>query len=144
MKQSPNVIVGNRHTDDRGTIVFNNDFDAIEVKRIYFIENKGTHFVRGWQGHKVEQRWFSAIQGSFKIVTIAIDDWENPTKTLVKEEYELDSSNFHILHVPQGYITSIQALEENARLMAMSDFNLGEIIDEYRFDSDYFETNIKK
>lgn len=136
---SPTIIKGNSHTDDRGTILFNNGFNATEVKRIYFIENKDTSFVRGWQGHKVEQRWFSAVQGSFKIVTIAIDDWEKPTKSLAKEEFILQASSLNVLHVPKGFVTSIQALEEKARLMAMSDYNLGEIKDEYRFDIDYFK-----
>jgi dTDP-4-dehydrorhamnose 3,5-epimerase-like enzyme len=139
MIQSPNIIKGNCHSDERGTIVFNNDYDASEVKRIYFIENKDINFVRGWQGHKVEQRWFSAVQGSFKITTIAIDDWENPSQTLEQVEHILQAKSFDVLHVPQGHITSIQALEENAKLIAMSDYNLGTIKDEYRFDSNHFK-----
>lgn len=138
MESRPSIIKGNSYTDDRGTIVFNNNYDAIEVKRIYFIENKDVNFVRGWQGHRIEQRWFSAVQGSFKIVIIAIDDWEKPSNTLAKEEFILKACNFDVLHIPQGFITSIQALEDDARLMAMSDYNLGEINDEYRLDINYF------
>jgi dTDP-4-dehydrorhamnose 3,5-epimerase-like enzyme len=138
MESRPSIIQGNSHTDERGIITFNNDYDATEVKRIYFIENKDVNFVRGWQGHKIEQRWFSAVQGSFKITTIAIDDWENPSETLEKEEFILQANSFDVLHVPKGNITSIQALEMNSKLMAMSDYNLGEIKDEYRFDSNHF------
>ena len=138
MESRPNIIKGNSHTDIRGTIVYNNDYDASEIKRIYFIENKDIYFVRGWQGHKVEQRWFSAVQGSFKIKIIAIDDWENPSKTLEKEEFILQASSFDVLQVPQGHVTSIQALEDKARLMAMSDYNLGSVKDEYRFDINHF------
>ena len=138
MEKIPTIMKGNSHTDDRGIILFNNEFNATEVKRIYFIENKDTRFKRGWQGHKIEQRWFSAVQGSFKITTIAIDDWENPSQTLEQVEYILQVSNFDLLHVPKGFVTSIQALEEKARLMTMSDYCLGEIRDEYRFDIDYF------
>ena len=32
----------------------------------------------------------------------------------------------------------IQALDEGAKLLAMSDYQLGEVNDEYRFDKDYF------
>lgn len=138
MESRPNINKGNSHTDERGIITFNNDYDATEVKRIYFIENKDVNFVRGWQGHKVEQRWFSAVQGSFKITTIAIDDWENPSNTLDKDEFILKASNFDVLHVPQGHVTSIQALEDKARLMAMSDYNLGSVKDECRFDINHF------
>ncbi|WP_339889390.1 WxcM-like domain-containing protein [uncultured Flavobacterium sp.] len=139
MEKIPTIIKGNSHTDERGTITYNNDYDASEIKRIYFIENKDTDFVRGWQGHKVEQRWFSAVQGSFKITTIAIDDWEKPSQTLEQVEHVLQATSFDVLHVPQGFITSIQALEENAKLMALSDYNLGTIKDEYRFDSNHFK-----
>lgn len=144
MKQNLNIIKGCSHTDDRGTIIYNNEFNSKEVKRIYFIENNNLDFIRGWQGHKVEKRWFSAVQGSFKIKIIAIDDWENPSKTLEKHEFILQANSFDVLYVPQGYVTSIQALEENARLMAMSDYNLGSVKDEYRFDIDYFKNSNKK
>jgi len=134
----PQIIRGNSHSDFRGILVFNNDYNAAEVKRIYFIENKSLDFVRGWQGHQIEQRWFSVVQGSFKICTRAIDNWENPSKELSFETFTLSTATFDLLHVPEGYITSIQSLEENSRLMAMSDYSLGALSDEYRFDINYF------
>jgi dTDP-4-dehydrorhamnose 3,5-epimerase-like enzyme len=138
MEKSATIIKGNSHSDDRGTLVFNNDYQATEVKRIYFIENKDTSFVRGWQGHQIEQRWFAAIQGSFKICIRAIDNWENPSKELPFEPFVIYATSFDVLHIPKGYITSIQSLEENSRLMAMSDYSLGTVSDEYRFDINYF------
>lgn len=78
----PKIINGGSHTDDRGTLKFNNDFDATAIKRIYVIQNKSTDFIRAWQGHKVEQRWFSVISGSFRIQLIEIDHWEKPSKNL--------------------------------------------------------------
>jgi dTDP-4-dehydrorhamnose 3,5-epimerase-like enzyme len=135
---SPNIIKGNSHTDARGTLVFNNNYDATEVKRIYFIENSAVDFVRGWQGHQIEQRWFSVVEGSFKICTRAIDNWENPSKELPFESFTLSAATFDVLHVPKRYITSIQSLEKNSRLMAMSDYSLGAVSDEYRFDINYF------
>lgn len=135
----PQLIKGNSHTDSRGTVVFNNDYDAAEVKRIYFIENATTDFVRGWQGHQIEQRWFSAVQGSFKIVTRAVVNWEKPLKELLSDSFILNAETFNVLHVPKGYVTSIQALVENSKLMAMSDYGIGEIKDEYRFDINYFK-----
>lgn len=144
MNKKPKIVQGNSHSDERGTIVFNNDYNAEEIKRIYFIENKDTTFIRGWQGHQIEQRWFSSVLGSFKIVTIAITDWDNPSKTVVKKEFILNASSFDVLHVPNGYVTSIQALEEKSRLMALSDYGLGEIQDEYRFPIDSLLSGTKK
>ena len=61
------LLVGKKHQDERGIITYNNDFDASQIKRMYTIENHSTDFIRGWQGHKVEQRWFACMKGGFKI-----------------------------------------------------------------------------
>ena len=81
------VITGGNHTDKRGTLTFNNDFDASDIKRIYTIENESTKTIRAWQGHKIESRWFSAIKGSFEIKLIKIENWESE-----EQESELKSA----------------------------------------------------
>lgn len=134
----PQIIKGNSHADERGVLQFNNDFNALGVKRIYTIQNRDTEFVRGWQGHKIEQRWFSAIHGSFKIFLIAIDDWIAPSRDLKQHEFIIDANKMDVLHVPSGYVSSIQALEESSKLLLMSDYLLGEISDEFRYDCNYF------
>lgn len=135
----PKIINGGSHSDERGMLRFNNSFDATDVKRMYIIENKDILFVRGWQGHRIEQRWFSAIQGSFKIELIAIDNWEKPSKKAEIITYVLDSKNLDVLHVPKGYVSSIQSISNKSRLLVMADYSLNEINDEYRFSIDYFE-----
>jgi dTDP-4-dehydrorhamnose 3,5-epimerase-like enzyme len=135
----PITIEGKVHTDFRGSLYFNNEFDASPVKRVYFIQNKDTETVRAWQGHRIEQRWFSAIQGSFEIKLIEVDDWENPSKNRAVYSFILSAKQLDVLHIPQGYISSIQALDSNSKLLVMADYLLGEIKDEYRFDADYFK-----
>ena len=134
----PTLISGNCHQDERGELFYNNDFDTSCIKRMYVIENHSVDFVRAWQGHKVEQRWFSAIQGCFKIQLIAIDNWEKPTENSTKLEYFLESASLDVLHIPAGYVSSIQALEKKSKLVVMSDYHLGEINDEFRYTRDYF------
>ena len=134
----PQIIKGNHHKDDRGTLTFNNDFNALGIKRVYTIENESLDFLRAWQGHQIEQRWFSAVAGSFKIKLIEIDDWKNPTKDLTILEFILNSENLDVLHVPRGFATSIQSLEDHSKLLLFADYQLGEIQDEYRFASNYF------
>ena len=133
------LIKGNIHKDFRGAIYYNNDFNAQEVKRIYLIENRDTEFVRAWQGHKIEQRWFSAIQGSFEIKLIEVDNWDAPSKNSTIFSFILSSSELNVLHVPKGYISSIQAKDQNAKLLVMADYLIGEVKDEYRFEADYFK-----
>lgn len=135
----PLVINGNKHTDFRGTLFFNNDFDASEVKRFYVIENESTSFVRGWQGHKVEQRWFSAMTGAFEVSLIEVDNWETPSAGLEKHTFILEAAKLDVLHVPKGFVSAIRAVEEKSKLLVMADYLLGEIKDEYRYDSGYFK-----
>ena len=136
MKINPTLTKGAVHSDDRGNVFYNNDFDASDVKRIYFIEN--TSFIRGWQGHKIEQRWFSVVKGSFKILVIKIDNWERPEKHLKPQTFILNSSTLDVLHIPKGYVSSLQALEESSKLLVMADYLMGELEDEYKYPQNYF------
>ena len=134
----PTLISGNCHQDQRGQLFYNNDFDTSSIKRMYVIENHSADFIRAWQGHKIEQRWFSALQGSFKIQLIAIDNWKKPAVSLPRLEYILKSETLDVLHIPAGYVSSIQALEEKSKLVVMADYHLGELKDEFRYSTDYF------
>lgn len=139
MTALPFIIQGGSISDERGKINFNNSFNASEIKRIYFIENNSVDFIRGWQGHKVEKRWFLSVVGYFRIKVIHIDNWLKPSTNNNCSEFYLSADDTNVLYVPNGYITSIQALENNSKLMAMSDFLLGEIQDEFRFEINYFK-----
>ncbi|AOW08151.1 WxcM-like domain-containing protein [Flavobacterium gilvum] len=136
---NPKLISGNRYSDQRGTLLYNNNFDASLIKRIYIIENEKLELIRGWQGHQIEQRWFSAVIGRFEIQLIKIDNWEKPSKDLEVFTYLIDSEELNVLYVPNGYISSIQSLELNSKLLVMADYLLGENKDEYRFDIEYFK-----
>ncbi|MDQ0067549.1 WxcM-like domain-containing protein [Chryseobacterium lathyri] len=136
--ETPEIFEGGTYSDERGNLFFNNNFNASKVKRIYCIENIDTEFIRGWTGHKIEQRWFSAIQGSFVIRLIKIDNWRAPLKESNVLKFKIDSKKLSVLHVPKGYVTAIQAGEKGSRLLVMADYYLGEIDDDFRFPLDYF------
>lgn len=129
---------GKKHQDERGIITYNNDFDASQIKRIYTIENHSTNFIRGWQGHKVEQRWFACMKGSFEISVIEMDDFIQPSKDLTIQKYVLTDEVLTYLHIPAGCITAIQSKSLDSKLLVLADYGLGEIADEYRFDLNYF------
>lgn len=132
------LLPGKQYQDERGVITYNNSFDASLIKRIYTVENNSLSFVRGWQGHKVEKRWFSCMKGSFEIAVIKIDNFEDPSKELTSTRYYLDSSTLTFLYVDSGNITALKALEGDAKLLVFSDYNLGEINDEFRYPLEYF------
>jgi dTDP-4-dehydrorhamnose 3,5-epimerase-like enzyme len=138
----PKIIKGNCYTDNRGTLYYNNFFNANAIKRMYIIQNSSIKVFRGWQGHQIEQRWFSAIEGSFSIKLIEIDDWDSPTKSLVYQEIILEAKTLDVLHIPKGYVTSIQSIENESKLLVMADYFINEIEDEYRYDLNYFDNKI--
>lgn len=136
------ILEGYRHTDHRGSITYNNDFDISQVKRIYTIENNSTEFIRGWQGHQIEQRWFACIKGSFEISVIVLDSFDKPSTDLKQQIYQLDEQVLSYLHIASGCITAIRALKPDSKLLVLADFGLGEIQDEYRFELDYFNEKV--
>jgi dTDP-4-dehydrorhamnose 3,5-epimerase-like enzyme len=138
----PSLIKGNSHIDARGSLKYNNEFNASQVKRIYSIENANIQLKRGWQGHKIEQRWFSAISGKFEILVIKIDNWDNPDINSKPSVFELSSETLDFLHIPSSYVTCIQAIEENSKLLIMADYVLGEVDDECRFLPEQFKCTI--
>ena len=134
----PSLILGETFKDHRGTIQFNNYFDMDPIKRIYTIQNIDKSYIRAWQGHKIEQRWFLAVLGEFKIKLIKIDDWENPSKNLKKQIFNLSDKSYQILQIPNGYVSSIQSLKDSSKLLVMSNYSVNEINDEYRYPINYF------
>lgn len=131
-------IKGSVFEDARGKLSYNNTFNASEIKRIYTLEHTTPTVIRGWQGHKVEQRWFSVMKGSFEIQVIEIDNWDAPSKILKPNIFKISDKSLDFLQVPSGCITRIQALEKNSKLLVFADYLIGEIQDEYRFDLEYF------
>lgn len=136
---NPQSLIGNKHEDERGIITYNNEFDASQIKRIYTIENHSTEFIRGWQGHKIEQRWFAAMRGSFEISVIRVDNFDSPSKNLTIEKFTLNDNELTYLHIPAGCITAIKSLETKSKLLVLADYGVGEVKDEYRFPIDYFK-----
>jgi len=134
---APSILKGNSHKDFRGELFYNNSFDFSIIKRIYIIENN-SNIVRGWQGHKIEQRWFSAIRGSCEIKLIKIDNWDKPIKDLKKTTFNLNEKTLDYLYIPPGHITSIKSFERGDKLLVLSDYLLNEVKDDYRFNIDYF------
>ncbi|MDR2221543.1 MAG: WxcM-like domain-containing protein [Flavobacteriaceae bacterium] len=136
------LLKGDKYSDVRGTLTYNNAFDASAIKRIYTIENASTDFVRGWQGHQIEQRWFVAMTGSFEITVIVVDDFDKPNEELEVERYILTANELTYLYVGAGRITAIQALEEHSKLLVLADYGVGEIQDEVRYPIEYFKNAV--
>ena len=136
---SPSLIYGGIYIDSRGELKFNNSFNMSQVKRFYSITLKEKLSTRRWQGHQVEQRWFTAVSGSFRIQLILVDNWNKPKAELNKINFDLSSDKLDVPHIPGGYLTSIESTSDNSTLLVMSDYRLNDIDDEYRFPEEYFK-----
>lgn len=133
------LIKGGVAKDHRGQIRFVNDFDMSEVKRFYIIQNTDIETVRGWRAHRLEQRWFYVLSGSFTMDLVKIDDWSNPSADLAVERKILKAEDMQVVHVPVGYGTAFQALEEKSELLVYADYAIEHAPkDNYTWDKNFF------
>ncbi len=128
--QKPSIIKGGTFTDYRGAMRFVNDFKFENVVRFYFIKHPDVDFVRAWQGHQFEQKWFYPISGSFVVAWVKIDDFDNPSKDLEANFHIISSEKSEMIHIPKGYANGIRALEVNSEVMIFSDMEVEKSINE--------------
>ncbi|WP_293887122.1 MULTISPECIES: WxcM-like domain-containing protein [unclassified Sphingobacterium] len=133
-------IQGGIAKDERGQIRFVNEFDMSLVKRFYIIKNANTALIRGWRAHRVEQRWFYVLSGSFNVDLVKIDNWENPSPELPVENLILHETDMKVLYVPMGYGTAFRALEGGSELLVYADYPVSHApLDNYTWEYDYFK-----
>lgn len=135
-----NIIQGGVAKDHRGQIRFVNDFDMSLVKRFYIIKNLDTELVRGWRAHKIEQRWFYVLSGSFSVYLVKIDNWEVASPDLPVDNMIISAANFRVLHVPEGYGTAFRALESESELLVYADYGIDHAVnDDHTYPLEYFK-----
>jgi len=143
MMQELKFIQGGCSKDERGQIRFVNDFDMSLVKRFYIIKNADTELVRGWRGHRIEQRWFYVIAGAFNVNIVRINNWEDADNMLPIQNIELNNKDMKVLNVPAGYATAFIASEPNSELLVYADYPLSHAtLDDYTWPVEYFKNEL--
>ena len=138
----PNCIEGNQHSDERGKMHFFNTFDMNDVVRFYEIVPANTQFIRAWQGHQHERKWFYCNAGSFIVHLIELDNFHIATTSYQSQSFILEEEIPLILEIPSGFANGFRALEKDSKLMVFSDFTLEQSKnDDYRFELDAFEVD---
>jgi len=128
------LIKGGRHIDQRGQLLFNNGFDLAPVRRIYTIEHNNTALIRGWMGHEVENRWFTVVNGAFRVNVKSVTNWVSPELSDDGSVvFELKAGSLDALHIPPGHIFCLQALEPGSTIVVMADHPVGTTNDEHRY-----------
>lgn len=139
------IIQGGIHEDSRGKIIYANDFNLEEVKRMYHFHQSDISVIRAWQGHRREHKWFHCVKGSFEIQAVTLDDFDTPSRDLVPSCYTLEATNSQILHLPSGHANGFKAIEEDSILMVFSNMNVADSsADLIRFDIEYWNTKWKQ
>lgn len=119
---------GSESYDKRGIVLHNNTFDLFPIRRSYIIENKNLNYLRGWKGHRIENRWFICVKGTIRVYVTSIIDLEHKNKNY--KHYELNEKKMDVLFVPAGNATLIKQITANSRIMAFSDWLIGKSGDE--------------
>jgi dTDP-4-dehydrorhamnose 3,5-epimerase len=131
----PEILEGGIHVDERGELVYNNNFDLSSVKRMYIIRHKDVSVIRAWQGHRQEHKYFKCIKGSFVVAWKKIDDFSKPNNDKDAEYIILKETVNNVLSIPLGYANGLKALIPGSEIMVFSDHALGASLDDkIRFD----------
>ncbi len=138
----PTIIEGGFFKDDRGSLSFVNDFNFGAIERFYVISNSDAKPLRAWQGHKLDEKNFFCVQGSFQISCVLIDNWENPSPNLPIESFVINASQSKIIRIPAGYANAILSLETNSKLISFSTLPLSQVAeDDVRFEPNTWKIN---
>ncbi len=136
------IIQGGIHKDTRGKIIYANDFNLEGVKRMYHFHQSDIDVIRAWQGHKNETKWMHCVKGAYAVRVVKLDDFDNPSKLTVPEEYTLSAENSQVLHITPGHANGFKAIEPDSILLVFSDMNVEDSSqDLVRYDVDYWNGN---
>ena len=136
----PQVLRGGISADDRGEVVFVNDFHFDSVKRFYVVQNHRAGFVRAWHAHKKEAKYVFVSAGSALVGAVVIDNWEKPDPKAVVHRFTLSSHTPAVLFVPAGYANGFMSLTADATLIFFSTASMEETKgDDVRYDARYWD-----
>jgi dTDP-4-dehydrorhamnose 3,5-epimerase-like enzyme len=140
MNQVPRLIVGARHVDERGSLLFNNELNISNFRRMYIIHNSDSQPFRGWHGHEFESKIFITLSGRIRFGAVSVKDWSNPDKSEVPQVAELKADSLDAFFVPGGYANGILSLEPGSQALVISSSTLSEsLVDDYRIESTFWE-----
>ncbi len=140
MDQVPKLIVGARHVDERGSLLFNNELNISNFRRMYIIKNSDSQPFRGWHGHEFESKIFITLSGRIRFGAVRVKDWSNPDKSEVPQVAELKADSLDAFFVPGGYANGILSLEPGSQALVISSSTLSEsLVDDYRIESTFWD-----
>ena len=135
-QNKPVIINGDLSVDDRGELMFVNQFNMELVKRFYVVSNHKQGFIRAWHAHKFESKYVFIVNGTALISTVQIDNWDNPSNDLTVDKFVLTAKKPSILYIPSGYANGFKTLSTETKIIFFSTSTLKDSIDDdYRYDA---------
>ena len=124
------IIKGNNYMDNRGNVIYFNDFDFKTIKRFYQISNHSQFFIRAWHGHKNETKYFFASSGKILLGLVNLKNEEI-------KKYYLNSEIPQIIKVPKNYANGFMNLTITSKVIIFSDKTVEQSLnDDIRFPFD--------
>lgn len=140
MAQSPVILKGVAHLDDRGSLFYNNPLDLSNFRRVYIIRNSDSQPFRGWHGHEVEEKMFVTLVGRIRFGAVRVRDWSNPNPDELVHTADLGASSMDAFYVPGGYANGILSLEPGSEALVISSSQLSDsLVDDYRIDANFWK-----
>lgn len=140
MKNIPKIIEGGLVVDDRGQVVFANDFGFDGVKRFYMVSNHTAGFIRAWHAHKKEAKYVLVVSGAAVVGAVKIDDWKKPSKDLEINKFVLSAKKPCVLYIPAGHANGFRTLTDNTQVIFFSTSTLEKSAnDDFRYPARYWD-----
>jgi len=138
--KKPQLIEGGLSVDERGEIMFANDFTFEGVKRFYMVSNHKPGFVRAWHAHKKAGKYVLVVQGAALVGAVAIDNWEHPDKNAPIHRFVLSAHKPAVLYIPPGYANGAMTLKTETKIIYFATDTLVQAQqDDYRYPARYWD-----
>lgn len=134
------IIDGGVAYDDRGSVLFINDFDFEGIKRFYQIENISQNVIRAFHGHEKEEKYVFVSKGCIKLICAKMEE-----KNLIGPPsiFILNNKKPSILKIPKGFANGFKSLQKDTTIIFFSTSSLEESKnDDLRFEWDVFGKEI--
>jgi dTDP-4-dehydrorhamnose 3,5-epimerase-like enzyme len=135
--REPTLIAGGFVVDDRGQIIFANDFSFGNIQRFYMVENFSTEVIRAFHGHLIEEKFVFVVSGAAIIAAVRFDNPLSPNRDARPHRLVMSDRLPQFLHIPAGYANGFRPLESGTKILFFSTATLEESAkDDYRFPYD--------
>lgn len=137
--REPILFVGDKRSDERGSVAFVNEFNFKGVKRYYHVRNQSPKIIRGFHGHFKEAKYVYVSRGRALLAFVRLTDPKHPSKSEPVTRVMLSEETPAIQYIPPGYANGVRVFTKDTDVLFFSTLDLNDSMkDDFRFPADYF------